>query len=1009
MQSATFFPYSWHLDDTEDECTIFRIYGLNQNNESVCCIVNDFTPYVYLELPSNVEWNETRAMILGNKIDEMCGKAKPINKSLQHKKKLFYANVRKTKTGYQHKTYPFLLCSFATVQDRKNFCYKFSRPIKLLGIGDVKIKVHEQDAEPMLQFRCLRKIPTAGWINFKGRIPIQEERLTTCCHEYIVRWKSCAPNDTLTTVPQPYILSFDIEVNSSNPSAMPQAHKPHDKVFQISCVFGRQGSDSSTYNKILLTLGEPDHKVVGEDVEIQMFDTESDLLVGFTELIHEHNPQCIVGYNILGFDIPYMNDRSKQNMCFEYDKQGYVIGQHAKERIIKWSSSAYGTQEFQFLDAEGRLYIDLLPLIRRDYKFSNYKLKTVSEFFLGESKDPLTAQGIFKCYRIGIGNGPEASRAMGIVGKYCVQDSALVLKLFDTIETWVGLVEMARTCNVPIFSLYTQGQQIKVFSQVYSYCLENDFIVEKDGYIANENEQYTGATVLDPIPGVYDRVVPFDFSSLYPTTIIANNIDFSTLVTDESIPDSECNVIEWDDHIGCEHDTTSRTTKVTKISCQHHRYRFLSYNKPGRENLLGVMPTLLKNLLDARKVTKGKIKDLKKQLKTLSSSTQDLIEKDRIERFIVVLDKRQLAFKVSANSMYGAMGVKRGYLPFLPGAMCTTARGRQYILLAKNTLEKKYKAQIVYGDTDSCYVHFPEQKTAQDLWDHCLHVEQGILDDNVFPKPMKLAFEEVIYWRFFILTKKRYMSLACGRDGVVGTNIEKKGVLLARRDNSKWVRDTYAKIIHMIFDKKSEEEVCYALVEEFNKVCGSSYCQKDFIVTKSVGEISDYKVRELPTDIKKLSKRLADLNFTPDVIDIFTRDSKKDSLSAKDKAIKRQAMEQYTALQLPAQVQLAERMRRRGLRVDPGSRIEYLVTTNGGPKAKQFEKLEDPDYQSKFSHIIKIDYLYYIKNLINPLDQALEVAYGLKKFTDNQYKLRLKKYTTLSNLEKLFNPQINFK
>ena len=65
-------------------------------------------------------------------------------------------------------------------------------------------------------------------------------------------------------------------------------------------------------------------------------------------------------------------------------------------------------------------------------------------------------------------------------------------------------------------------------------------------------------------------------------------------------------------------------------------------------------------------------------------------------------------------------------------------------------------------------------KTAQDLWDHCLAVEQGILDDGVFPKPMKLAFEEVIYWRFFILTKKRYMSLACGRDGVVGTNIEKK-------------------------------------------------------------------------------------------------------------------------------------------------------------------------------------------------------------------------------------------
>ena len=46
----------------------------------------------------------------------------------------------------------------------------------------------------------------------------------------------------------------------------------------------------------------------------------------------------------------------------------------------------------------------------------------------------------------------------------------------------------------------------------------------------------------------------------------------------------------------------------------------------------------------------------------------------------------------------------------------------------KNTLQKQYGAQIVYGDTDSCYVHFPTQKTAQDLWDHCLAVEKGIID-----------------------------------------------------------------------------------------------------------------------------------------------------------------------------------------------------------------------------------------------------------------------------------------
>ena len=64
-----------------------------------------------------------------------------------------------------------------------------------------------------------------------------------------------------------------------------------------------------------------------------------------------------------------------------------------------------------------------------------------------------------------------------------------------------------------------------------------------------------------------------------------------------------------------------------------------------------------------------------------------------------VLDKRQLAYKISANSMYGAMGVQRGYLPFLPGAMCTTAKGRESIQKAADYVQKKHQGKIIYGDS----------------------------------------------------------------------------------------------------------------------------------------------------------------------------------------------------------------------------------------------------------------------------------------------------------------------
>ena len=69
---------------------------------------------------------------------------------------------------------------------------------------------------------------------------------------------------------------------------------------------------------------------------------------------------------------------------------------------------------------------------------------------------------------------------------------------------------------------------------------------------------------------------------------------------------------------------------------------------------------------------------------------------------------------------------------------------------------------------------------------------------KLFPAPIELEFEEEIYKFFFILSKKRYMYRKCLRDGVTDNKIGKKGVLLARRDNSKFVRDVYEAVVSQI-------------------------------------------------------------------------------------------------------------------------------------------------------------------------------------------------------------------
>ena len=589
MEKCTMFPYSWHMDEKEEDVTSIRVYGLNESNENICVRINNFTPFVYLELPENIPWTASKAQMICNKLDNLLGDKKPLVKRLMYKKRLYYAHIN---PNGKRNTFPYLFLSFSHHSDIRNMSYKIRKPINVIGVGIIKLKMHEQDASPILQFTSYKDISTAGWCDFAGKKVHPDEQKTLCDHEYKVKWKNFKPNKK-NTVASPLIMGFDIEVNSTNPSAMPKAEKPGDKVFQVSCCLFRHGDDEKNMEKYLLTLGEPDPKTTGEDVEIYMYETEHDLLIGYTEFIQEKNPNVIVGYNILNFDIPYMIDRAKMNYCIDsFDQQGFVKYSHAIEKTIKWSSSAYGNQTFQFLDAEGRLYVDLLPLVKRDYKMDNYKLKTISTHFLGATKDPLSVKGIFKCYRIGIKHNDgvyskQAKKAMAICGRYCVQDSALVIRLFNKLQTWIGLCEMAKTCNVPIFYLYTQGQQIKVYSQLYKFCMYHDFIVEKDGYIPKDDEHYVGATVFEPKAGVYDRVLPFDFASLYPTTIIAYNIDYSTLVNDPNIPDRKCHVMEWEDHVGC-------LVKGTKISIGEYSINI--------ENLNGYSDTLLaydgKNGLD---------------------------------------------------------------------------------------------------------------------------------------------------------------------------------------------------------------------------------------------------------------------------------------------------------------------------------------------------------------------------------------------------------------------------
>lgn len=996
MSRGSFFVYSWHLDEHEKEVTSIRAYGLNEKSENVCLRIDDFTPFVYLELPA-FDWTDVLAKIVVDKIDELMGKQRPLKKSLVFKKKLFFAYLDK-----HHKDrveFPFLFLAFSNKNDIQTMLFKLKKGFAVPKLGlFIPGKIHEVNAGPILQLTSARQIPSAGWISFLGSKVTDEDRVTFCTHEYTVKYKNLsaplAGDAIFQCIPRPLILSFDLEVYSSNPNKMPTASKPKDVIFQISCVFARNGAKDTEYNKILLSLGEPNPDVVGEDITVYGYENEFSLIEGFVELIHEFQPNVICGYNIFKFDIPYMIYRAKLLSVFDsLQKHGFHRYSKAEEKIIKWSSTAFKDQEFQYLDAEGRLYVDLLPLVQRDYKMSDYTLKTISTFFLGETKDPLSHKGIFKCYQIGMRNpsNPKAQKAMGIVGKYCVQDSVLVMKLIEKLQTWFGLTEMAAVCHVPIFAIYTQGQQIKVFSQVYKKCMHSDFVVQKDGYTLKPGEEhYQGALVYEPVPGVYDMVISHDFSSLYPSIMIAYNLDFSTLVPDDSpIPDELCNVISFSEHQGCEHDKSIRKGKPKFILCGDKKYRFIKTHK-------GILPSMVEDLLAARKRTRKEIKEL--EAKLASEKDEDQIK--HIKTLISVLDKRQLSFKVSANSSYGSTGVQRGMLPCMPVAASITACGRQSILKVFDVIKSKYGAQIILSDTDSVYSVFKHLGSdTRALWEYAEKISDDI--SSLFPPPMRLEFEGFIYWRLLTLTKKRYISLKCDKEGVVSPKLEKKGVLLARRDNSKFVRDVYQRVVMNIFNRVNSDDILNEIVDNVNLMFANGLDHKDYVITKSIGDCGHGPKSIQPIPGKPGKCLLGSYN-----VPMLAESGKKraDQLLLKNATTE----EEYYERCLPAQMQLAMKIRRRGGIVDNGSRLEFVILDVGDSKAKLYEGIESFEYFKEHASVLRIDNMYYMKALVNCLDQVLECTLNVKDFVLNQMKLRVLKKKVLSQLLGLFKPRLEF-
>jgi hypothetical protein len=289
-------------------------------------------------------------------------------------------------------------------------------------------------------------------------------------------------------------------------------------------------------------------------------------------------------------------------------------------------------------------------------------------------------------------------------------------------------------------------------------------------------------------------------------------------------------------------------------------------------------------------------------------------------------------------------------------------------------------------------------RSPEELWDYAVKTADEI--SAQFPDPIKLEFEEAIYTKFLILTKKRYLYRASSRNGEEKAAIGSKGVVSNRRDNSIFIRQMYEDVIACIFENDSlnniQTKVFSAIRNKIDQMFSNKLPVEHFVITKTAGDYGDLKPSSPFVDEKGVEKVMLGQYKSKSLSDEL-RVSEGISTSEQERA--------WYLSKLPAHIQLLEKIKQRGQMKNEGSRLEYVIIETSNLDDKQSRKIESFDYFLKHKDVIRLDYLYYMERCINAIDQVLEVVFGVYDFLKTEHKTRVvvNKFSRLSQSFVIFD------
>ena len=674
----------------EEQKPVIRLFGRTTSGEKICAFDPHFEPYFLVEAEGDLP---------------------AIRKELE---KLSEDNFEVTRTEIVKRIYK--------EQEREFIKVYVNVPAAVPALRDnlkhIEGVIERYEADIMYGRRYLldKQITPLEAVTITGKlVESHVYNVDTCIEVESIS----AESESFDT---PKILAFDIEVYT-NHGRFPNSRS--DPILMIS-IYGKD------YQKVICW-----KRFETEDDTYLFVDSEAELIKTFVDIINEQQPDYLAGYYTDGFDFPYIRDRAKKHDI------NLVLG--ADNSVIRFAKA--GIKETKIV---GIPHLDLVKFIktvlRENLKTDSYSLDNVAFELLGEKKHEMEHGKMGEMWDAG-------GDAVKYLCEYNLQDSKLTYDLAEKILPTIS--ELSRITMVPIHdSIRLATGQIAESYLIKKAAEEHYLIPNKPAYTESTMRRmhtYQGAYVFDTTPGIYENIVVFDFKSLYPSIIIAHNIDPGSLT---DIPDEQY--------------------KTPDLVEDDQTVHFYFKTKPH-----AFIPRTLKDLLARR----NNIKEMLKQ-----SHNPDRI-----------LQARSAAFKIVTNSVYGLYGFFGARWYCREGAAAITAWGRHYIQQAANEAEQE-GFTVLAGDTDSLMLRLND-KTREDALTFMNKVNEKL------PEAMELDLED-FYVRGIFVSKKNEAVGAKKKYAFVNDakKLKIKGFETVRRDWSMLARNTQREVLRILLDENQPKK-----------------------------------------------------------------------------------------------------------------------------------------------------------------------------------------------------------